>query len=369
MKRLFAIFFIVVGAFALGFSETKAMEIDEMYEEQLEASGIEDLENMLPENIREQLKDFEIFENSFNTNENFLPENIFEHLFKFFKSGLKLPLSVGCSILAILLFSSLAGGFFKNETIVQYVVAIGITTAAVIPSVKVIDACVSAIKTAGVFMVAFVPILAVMLSSRGKPLTAAGFSAVMIAVCEIVSNIVSFFVVPLTSIQLALGLSSSVSIGINTSSFNKSVKKLATWSLSLLSTVLLGVLGAQTVINVPADNLAAKTAKFVVGTTVPVVGTAVSEAVSTVRGCLKVLSSSSSIYAVVAVALIFVPVIIELIMWRTSLLFCSSVAEIISQKKSAELLKSVDSCMSFILGIIILIAVLFIISLTVVAIV
>ena len=344
-------------------------EFNEYYQAQYEASGMEDIKELLPEDVQEKLQDFEIFENSFSVNENFTPSNIFVELLEFFKSGFKLPFSVGCSILAILLFSTLANGFIKNEKTVEYVVSIGITAAAVIPAVEVVESCISAIKASGVFMVAFVPVFAAILSSRGKAITAAGFSTVMIATCEIITGLVSFFIVPLTSVQLALGISSSVSADVNTSSLNRTVKKASTWTLSLVSTILLGILGAQTVISVPADNLTAKTAKFVVGTTVPVVGTAVSEAFSTVRGCLKVLSSSSSIYAVIALTLIFVPVIIELILWRVSLLLCSSTAEKLSQEKAASLIKAVDSCIAFILGIIVLIAVLFIISLTVVAIV
>ena len=48
---------------------------------------------------------------------------------------------------------------------------------------------------------------------------------------------------------------------------------------------------------------------------------------------------------------------------------CSSAAEVLSQRKASMLLKAVDTALSFVVGVIILIFVLFVISLTVVVIV
>ena len=99
---------------------------------------------------------------------------------------------------------------------------------------------------------------------------------------------------------------------------------------------------------------------------VPVVGAAVGEAITTVKGCLSVLSTSVAIYGVVAVAACLLPVIIELVLWRVCILLAQSAAEIFGEAKSASLLKAVDTSISFIIAIIFSVFILFVISLTLV---
>ena len=189
----------------------------------------------------------------------------------------------------------------------------------------------------------------------------------MLLISEGIAALCSFLLIPVSSVQLSLGISGAVSNGINTTSLNNAIKKASNWILAVSSTVLLSVLSLQTIVSIPQDNIASKTAKFIIGSTVPVVGNTVSEAISTVRGCLKLLSASSVVYGVIAIALIVLPVIIELILWRGCMLLCSTVSEMLNFEKICALLKAIDNVLAFILGITVLMSVLFVISLTVIS--
>lgn len=369
MKKL--MMFTITAMFVIFCIDGRAAELDtdSIYKEQYHASGADGLSDALPDSVSEKLKDIDISGVDISWTEMFTPKSIFGNAVDFLKSGGRRPLKAGCAVLAVLLFGAVTGGLANDNKTVGYVVALGITASTVLPAAATIKSCISAVSSAGVFMLAFVPVYAAILVSRGKTVTAAGFSTVMLTVSEAVTALCSFVIVPLTGMQLALSVSGSVLTEVNTAPIGKAVKKASTWTLSLASTVLLGLLGIQTVVGGAADTLTAKTAKFIVGTAVPVVGSTVSEALATVRGCIKLLGSSAAVYAIAAFALLFLPAVAELLLWRVSLLVCASAAEMLGQEKSAALIRSVDTAAAFVLGIMILIGVLFIISVTMVAIV
>lgn len=358
---IFAVFIFLIPSVFAAQTDDKSL-----YEEQYFASGIGNLEDALPNDVKQELNEFDISDMQLEWKEKLEPLNVFSKIFDIFKNGFKSPLIAGCTIIAIILFGACVGGVTSDDKVIKYVLSIGIVAAAVLPCVSIIGTCVSAVKSLSVFMSSFIPIYAGILIAEGRTVTATGFSGVMLFVTEAVSMIISFIVVPLSGMQLALCVCGSVSSEINISSFAKAIKRVAVWILSLCSTVLLGILGLQSAVSVPADNMAVKTTRFIIGTAVPIVGNTVSEAMSTVRGCLKLLGSSAAVYAVIAVALIYLPIIAELFIWRVVLLVCAAVADMISTENIAGLIRNVDSVISFVLGVMILIAIVFIIALTMV---
>ena len=285
------------------------------------------------------------------------------------KNGFKTPLKCGVTVIAVLLLSSVADNLQENNKLLKFTVAVCLSAGALLPAVSTINACFDAVKSVGTFMLSFIPIFAAVLFSSGKALTSASFSSVMVVAVQTLNAFCSFAFIPLCSMQLSLGFSGSVSGDIKLSSVQNSLKKFATFGLSLVCTIFLTVLSVQTSINSPADNLYSKTAKFLLGSAVPLVGSVVGDALNTVRGCITLLRSSVMIYGVIAAALIVLPIITELLMWRLIFMVCGSVADIFDNNKASELLKTVDNSMAMLLSALTLILVMFIISLTLVSVI
>ncbi len=368
MKKISVVFLVSFFLFSFSTSvNAEDIKINDIYSQQYESSGADKLQEGLPDDVAEKMKDLDI--STFDTDwlNDFTPKNIFQSTFDFLKTGGKRPLIALSMIIAVLLLSAVVGGINTDNKTVIFVTVMCVTASAILPAVGVVKASISAVSSVGAFMLSFIPVFAGILISQGKALTATGFSSVMLAVSEAISVLCSYVVMPLTGIQLGLAISGAVLSEMNISSIGKTLKKVSVWVLSLSSTVLLGILSIQTLVSTSADNITVKTTKFIIGTAVPIVGSTVSEALTTVNGCIKMLSSSVAVYGVIAVALIFLPTVIELLLWRLALSVSAMLAEMLGQQKSAELLHSVDSAISFILGVLILSGVLFIISITVVA--
>lgn len=339
---------------------------DDFYTEQYKNSGADGLNEALPDKTQEFFDRNGIDPSDHNWVNSLTAESVFGHIAEFVKSGAKAPLKAGAGIIAIILISAALGSMeLKSSAVSAALYASAAAAAAVIavPVSSVINASVSALKGTGVFMLSFIPVFAVIVAACGAAVTSASMSALLLAAAETVSYISSFVILPLMGGYLAIALSGAVSPTVKKSGIADTVKKLAFWIMAFITTVFLGILGIQTAVNASADTLVSKTAKFIIGSSVPVAGGVLSEAINTVTASMGLLKSSVGIYGVLACAVTLLPLVVELIIWRAVLLIASAVAELFSLPEISGLLRAVDSMAAVLIGIILLVGAMFVISL------
>lgn len=353
MKKALLIL-LIICCFGCVCSSVGAVEID-----------FDSAEGALPDNVKKVLDGIDL-ENTEELLKTVGPENIFDEIGKLIKSGFKKPFRIALGVVALLLTVSVVESFKPDDKSLSFITTLGVISLAVMPTVSVIGVFTQAVKSASAFLTAFIPIFAGIIAAKGRAVTAANFSAAMLFVSQGLSYTASFAVVPMSGIQLALGIGGSFVSEINVSSISRGVNKAAMWMLSIVSAVFLGVLGLQTLISVPADTASTKAVKFVVGTAVPVVGNVVSEALGAFTGSLKLIGSSAAVYGIIALLLIMLPIIIDLLLWRLAMIICRCSAELLSLTKVGELIKSAENCFSLVLGVSVLIILIFVISLAVI---
>ena len=364
--RMLILFLIFATLFTISVSAAESESPEEFYAEQYKNSGAEDLENSLPDSAKDYFSEHGIDPSDYNWVNSLSAESVFRHILTFITSGAKAPLKTGAGIIAIILISAaLTSAEIKSSAMTAAIYASAAASAAVItvPVSSVINTSVNALRGIGVFMLSFIPVFAVIVAASGATVTAASMSALLLAAAETVSYISSFIVLPLMGGYLTLSLSSAVSPLIKKSGITETVKKLAFWIMAFISAVFVGILGIQTAVNSSADTLVSKTAKFIIGSSIPVAGGVLSEAMNTVTASMGLLKSSIGIYGALACAVTLLPLVIELLIWRAVLLISSSVSEIFSLGGIAGLLRAIDSMLSVLIGIILLVGAMFVISL------
>ncbi|MEE1006591.1 MAG: hypothetical protein U0L66_05295 [Acutalibacteraceae bacterium] len=364
--RILILFWVFAALLTISVSAEESGSPEDFYTEQYKNSGAEDLEDALPDAAKDYFSENGIDPSDYGWVNTLSAESVFKHILGFISSGAKAPLKAGAGIIAIILISAaLSSVEIKSSAMTAAIYAAAASSAAVIalPVSSVIKASVNALKGAGVFMLAFIPVFAVIVAACGSAVTAASMSALLLAATEAVTYISSFAVLPLMGGYLALSLSSAVSPMIKKSGIADTVKKLSFWIMAFISTVFLAVLGIQTAVNASADTLVSKTAKFIIGSSVPIAGGVLSEAMNTVTASMGLLKSSVGIYGALACGITLLPLIIELLIWRAVLLVSSAVSELFSLGGIAGLLRAVDSMMSLLIGIILLVGAMFVISL------
>ena len=364
--RMLILFLIFAALFTISVSAAESESPEEFYVEQYKNSGAEDLEDSLPDSAKDYFSEHGIDPSDYNWVNSLSAESVFKHILTFITSGAKAPLNTGAVIIAIILISAaLTSAEIKSSAMTAAIYASAAASAAVIavPVSSVINTSVNAVRGIGVFMLSFIPVFAVIVAASGATVTAASMSALLLAAAETVSYISSFIVLPLMGGYLTLSLSSAVSPLIKKSGITETVKKLAFWIMAFISAVFVGILGIQTAVNSSADTLVSKTAKFIIGSSIPVAGGVLSEAMNTVTASMGLLKSSIGIYGALACAVTLLPLVIELLIWRAVLLISSSVSEIFSLGGIAGLLRAIDSMLSVLIGIILLVGAMFVISL------
>lgn len=341
---------------------------DEFLKEQYKNSGADDLENYLPEDTREFMKENGLVPEANEILDNITAENVFSHIWGFLKGGIKAPVACGGAVLAVILISAVISSSSNDVTAQSCNYASVICAAAVIivPVYSVIKSGVDAMQSSSVFMTAFIPVFAIVTAASGGVTSGTAMSALLLTASQAVSFIANFIVLPLMSGYLGISIASSVSPVVFKTGIADGIKKIAFWTMSLTSTVFIGILSIQTAVTSATDTLTTKTAKFVIGSAVPVAGTALSEALTTVTASMGILKTGIGLYGVIACALIFLPLIVEMLLWRLMLNITSAVSDLFSGSGISAILRSVDTVLSVLIGIILLIGAVFIISLTVV---
>ncbi len=340
-----------------------------VYKDQHTASGSGELEYALPDETREFMN-----KNGLNTEnekwtDNLTVENVFTHIFSFLKSGAKAPITATLSIIAVTIISSAITANTEGDSVSRaclYATALSAAALICIPVFSTINAAVNAMRGCAAFMSAFIPIFAVVVASSTGISTSVSMSAVLLYATQVVSYICNFVITPLMGGYLALSVTASASPIIENSGIANGIKKLSFWIMSLLTTIFIGILSIQTAVNTSVDTLTVKTAKFIIGAAVPVAGTALSEALTTVTASMGLLKSSIGVYGVIACVLIFLPLLLELFLWRVGFIVSSAIAELFGVSKVCSLIKSVDSVVAVLIGILLLTLAMFVISLAVV---
>lgn len=153
--------------------------------------------------------------------------------------------------------------------------------------------------------------------------------AVMLAV-TLVGNFSGKLLAPLTNLLFTLscmsGVCSDVKIGGFTGGLRKIIMRL--WQFgTLLFSFLLSV---QTILAKSADSLAAKTARFAIGSFIPMAGGVIAEAFSTLKEGISVLKNAAGIGGIIVLLLIMVPGILPLILYKCALSIAETVAEMLN---------------------------------------
>lgn len=330
--------------------------------------GGETLDDNLDEQTREFFEQNGIDAQNPDWVNNLTQGGVVNHICEFVTGGIKLPVKAGVLIAGIIFLTAAVTSFGSDSKFETAIYAATLGVGAIISANvwQSVAAAVNAIKSCSSFMLAFIPAFASVVAISGKTVTAPAMSALLLAAAETVSFVSSFTVLPLMGGYLALSISSGVSPLLNNSGLVENIKKISTWIISLLGTLFVGILSIQTAVNAAADSVTLRTAKFILGTSVPVAGGILGEAVSTISASVGLLRSSIGIYGVVALAFLLLPIVIELILWRCVLMLNISLGELFSLPKTTGILKAVDSMLSLLLGVVIMIGGMFIISLTVV---
>ncbi|MCQ2448752.1 MAG: stage III sporulation protein AE [Clostridia bacterium] len=347
---------------------TLPVRADTVYDENYRSSGAAELTENLPQDSRRQLQQLEIDPSDPDWVSALSPETVFAHLLGLFKGGAKRPVSSAAVSMGLILVTA---AFLPNERknlggAVQLAATAATALIFVTPLISSVQSAANAVKGCGTFMLSFAPVFAGVCVASGGSFTAASTHALLVLAAQVTVSLATFSVLPFCGSYLAMHLCAGVSPLSGAEHTAGAVRKIAVWFLTLLVTVFVGILGIQTAVKTAADSVALKTTKYIVGTAVPIAGSAMAEATSAVYASIGLLRSSLGAFGVVGIGMILLPTLAELLIWRLCAAVCGQAAAIFSLSPLQKIYKAVDQMLSLLVTVLLLTGAVFIIALSVV---
>lgn len=161
----------------------------------------------------------------------------------------------------------------------------------------------SAIESMIHFMIAMIPLLLTLLTSMGNITSVTVLHPLIVFMIHTVGTLVYVIVFPLLFFSAVLHIVSSFSEQYKVTQLANLLRNISVAVLGFSLTVFLGVISVQGATTAAVDGVTLKTAKYVTGNFVPVVGRLFSEATDTVIGASLLVKNSIGLAGVVIIVL------------------------------------------------------------------
>jgi stage III sporulation protein AE len=162
----------------------------------------------------------------------------------------------------------------------------------------------SAIADMVSFMMALVPLLLSLIGSMGNVVSVSVLHPFIIFMIHTVSTLIYVVVFPLLFLSTLLSIVSSISERYKVSQLAKLLRNVGVGLLGLAVTVFLGVISVQGATSAATDGVTLRTAKFIAGNFIPVVGRMFTDASDTVLGASLLVKNTIGLAGVLIVIII-----------------------------------------------------------------
>lgn len=154
------------------------------------------------------------------------------------------------------------------------------------------------------FMIALLPLLLALLASIGSLTSVALFHPLIIFLVNTSGLLIQNFVLPLLFLSAMLSLVSTLTDHYKVTKLADLLRNISIGTLGIFLTIFLGVISVQGAVAAVTDGITIRTAKFVTGNFVPVVGRVFTDAADTVMGASILLKNTIGIVGLVILLLI-----------------------------------------------------------------
>ena len=232
------------------------------------------------------------------------------------------------------------------------------------PVAGCVTAAAGAIRGCASFILSFLPVFTGVLTAAGQPATAAACNLFLFWMCQAASQFAANTLVPMVGLYLAVCVAGAAAPELNLAAAAGMVRSVVTWALGLTMTLFVGLLTVSSLVSASGDTLGVKTARFLLGSFVPVVGGTLSDAFTAAQGCLKLLKTTLGVYGVLAVGAMFLPTLCQLAAWYLTTNLSAAAGDVLGLTRIGGLLRAFASALGILLAMVCCFVLLTVVSLT-----
>lgn len=348
------------------------VSLEEQYQQQLEASGADELTGHLPRDVQEMLAQLELDTFDPDSYAGLSFQQVTDLLVELTVHQGGGPLQVMGLLIGVVLvaavFSGLEGSALSPALRQTYhsAAVLGAGGMLLVPLFALLETVRQTVERVTVFLAAYVPVYAALLATGGRGLGAVSYQATLLGASQLFSWLIQGAVFPVLVVSLAFGCTGSVAEGFCLDRFGQTLHKAVLWTLGLFSTIFSFLLSFQQMAASAGDSLSGRMVRFSLTSFVPVVGGLLGEAYSTVAGCAGLLRSAVGCFGLVAVALVVVPPLIGCVCWSIGLHIAADTAALFHLGPLEKLCHAASGAVRVLIAVLAVSALLMVISTTVI---
>lgn len=216
-------------------------------------------------------------------------------------------------------------------------------------------------------MSSLLPLMGVLYAMGGNSGGAVLNNSTVLLWLELIDLFATALLMPAVAVMTALSLAGAFLPGVRTSGLSKFIGKTVGTVLGLAAVLLGTALGAQNVLTASGDKLGFRTAKFVAGSMIPVVGSTVGDSLRTLAASVGMLRSTVGVSGIVVLILLLLPTLLSLLLSRLSFSAAAGVADMLGSGELARFYRDMSSVYGLLIAAAALSALMFVFALTVFA--
>ena len=332
----------------------------------------EDLINALPDDTKEILNRLDIYGPDYSSLLDLDFSKLAGEVMKLITGQWKTPFGVFASVCGVMIIFAILDGFREGlksspmSEVMGTVSVLAVTSIIVLPVTQLIENCAGSLMVSTSFLLAYLPVFAGIVISSGNSVSGAAYYSIMIGVGNVISLLSSHVIVPFMNVFLGISVMGGMSPQLKLGGISSAISRAVKWILAFSMSVFSALLTFNTLLTSSADSVATRAVRFTVSSFVPVVGSALSEAYRTVKSGMGLLKSGIGVFVIISIAVIFLPVLIQCVLWLLSLNLCKLVGEILGQNTAVTLLNGVSSVLGVLIALLLSVCTIFVISTTII---
>lgn len=294
--------------------------------------------------------------------------SLFQQLLDALRRASLQPISMLGKIAAVLVLAAVARAFVPEDNSlsiapqIDTVVTVTVFFLVCEPLLALLEDLENAICECRNFLITFVPAFSALLTGAGQPAAGIVFSGFFLSGALLCAQMICSVLLPLVKVFLAFNITAGVTDEIDLSGFSSLILRFVRQVLTICAGAFSAVMCLQKIFAGATDTLAKKAGKFVVGSAVPVIGRAVSDAMSTVYASMDVIKSTAGIAGICAMVAIFTPVLLRCLLYYAVLYLGMVMATLTGNKRCSATFSGFCSCVELYAAILVFFAVIILVS-------
>lgn len=275
------------------------------------------------------------------------------------EKSMEQPLRLLAKLCGVLLLAAVGQSICADRTspellgLVDTIAALAVFALCAAPVIALTGLLEDAVQASRAYIVSFVPVFASVLTACGQAGGAALYSGTFFSIAMVIADVLCRVGLPFCRLLLAMTAASAASGTQVLGRLTETVCKWTKWLMTLCATVFGGLIGLQSVFAQSADTLALKTGKFIFGSSVPVVGRAISDAMGSVLAGMQLVKGTVGFAVIAAIAAAFLPLLLQCCIYRMLFAAGELAASVFGGGKGAKLLSGLADCVAIYISMIV----------------